>query len=51
MLVTDVRLPGQLDGWQIAERCREHDPELPVILRNGLLACHTPSRPRQPHRA
>jgi CheY-like chemotaxis protein len=31
VLITDVKLPGQVDGWQIAERCREHDPELPVI--------------------
>ena len=22
VLVTDVRLPGGIDGWQIAERCR-----------------------------
>ena len=31
VLVTDIRLPGRIDGWQIAERCREHDPGLPVI--------------------
>jgi DNA-binding NtrC family response regulator len=31
VLVTDIRLPGRIDGWQIAERCREHDPDLPVI--------------------
>ena len=35
MLVTDIRLPGQVDGWQIAERCREHDPGLPVIYATG----------------
>ncbi|TYL84720.1 response regulator [Bradyrhizobium cytisi] len=35
VLVTDVRLPGQVDGWQIAERCREQDPELPVIYATG----------------
>ncbi|MGO4513527.1 response regulator transcription factor [Bradyrhizobium sp. 2TAF36] len=27
VLVTDVRLPGQVDRWQIAERCREQDPD------------------------
>jgi CheY-like chemotaxis protein len=37
VLVTDIRLPGPIDGWQVAERCREHDPELPVI---------SPSAPR-----
>ena len=35
VLVTDIRLPGPVDGWQIAERCREHDPELPVIYATG----------------
>ena len=41
VLVTDVRLPGGIDGWQIAERCREHDPALPVIYATG----YSPSRP------
>jgi CheY-like chemotaxis protein len=35
VLVTDIQLPGQIDGWDIAERCREHDPELPVIYATG----------------
>lgn len=35
VLVTDVGLPGHVDGWQIAERYREQDPELPVIYANG----------------
>lgn len=35
VLVTDVRLPGQLDGWQIAERYREQNPDLPVIYATG----------------
>lgn len=35
VLVTDIRLPGDIDGWQIAERCREHDPFLPVIYATG----------------
>jgi DNA-binding NtrC family response regulator len=35
VLVTDIRLPGRIDGWQIAERCREHNPELPVIYATG----------------
>jgi hypothetical protein len=33
--VTDIRPPGRIDGWQIAERCREHDPGLPVIYATG----------------
>lgn len=35
VLVTDIRLPGGIDGWQIAECCREHDPFLPVIYATG----------------
>jgi hypothetical protein len=32
VLVTDIKPPGRIDGWQIAERCREHDP---VICATG----------------
>nr|WP_249817028.1 response regulator [Bradyrhizobium sp. 160] len=42
VLVTDIRLPGDVDGWQIAERCREHDPDLPVIYATGF----SPTTPR-----
>lgn len=35
VLVTDIMLPGKIDGWQIAEHCRQHDPELPVIYATG----------------
>lgn len=35
VLVTDIKLPGEVDGWQIAERCREHNPRLPVIYATG----------------
>jgi CheY-like chemotaxis protein len=35
VLVTDINLPGRLDGWQIAERFREHDPGLRVIYATG----------------
>ena len=31
VLVTDIRLPGNLDGWDVAELCRETKPWLPVI--------------------
>lgn len=42
VLVTDIRLPGAIDGWEIAERCREHDPDLPVIYTTG----YSPGSPR-----
>jgi two-component system, response regulator PdtaR len=30
-LITDIRLSGAVDGWDVAERWRERDPILPVI--------------------
>ena len=35
ILFTDIRLPGEITGWDIAERCRESDPRLPVIYATG----------------
>jgi DNA-binding NtrC family response regulator len=35
VLFTDIRLPGKVDGWQIAEHCSEHDLDLPVIYATG----------------
>lgn len=43
MLVTDIKLPGRIDGWQIAERGREHDPALQLIYATGF--CPTAPRP------
>ena len=30
-LVTDIRLGGAVDGWQVAQQAREAFPDLPVI--------------------
>jgi CheY-like chemotaxis protein len=30
LMITDIRMP-RLDGWTLAERARELDPELPVL--------------------
>jgi CheY-like chemotaxis protein len=36
VLVTDINLGnGKLDGWEVARRAREIDPELPVIYMTG----------------
>jgi DNA-binding response OmpR family regulator len=35
VLITDIGLPGHVDRWQVAERCREHDPGLLVIYATG----------------
>jgi CheY-like chemotaxis protein len=34
-LFTDIRLPGNVDGWDIAEHCRQLNPSLPVIYATG----------------
>jgi hypothetical protein len=31
----DITLPGNVEGWQITERRREHDRGLPVIYATG----------------
>ena len=38
VLITDIKLPGKVDGWQVADRCREHDPALPVVYATGFSA-------------
>ena len=35
VLFTDMRLPGGLDGWQLAATAREAKPELSVIYATG----------------
>jgi DNA-binding response OmpR family regulator len=37
-LVTDIQLPGKVDGWEVAERCRASDPDLPVIYATAVHA-------------
>ena len=34
-LVTDIRLQGDGDGWQVARRARELNPLLPVVYMSG----------------
>jgi len=42
-LFTDIRLPGRVDGWDIAEHCRNVNPDLPVVYATGY--SHTKHRP------
>jgi CheY-like chemotaxis protein len=35
LLLTDIRLPGSVDGWGVAERARERFSKLPVIYVTG----------------
>ncbi|MFZ5714908.1 MAG: response regulator transcription factor [Bradyrhizobium sp.] len=34
-LVTDVNLPGDRDGWEVARAAREIDPHFPVVYMTG----------------
>lgn len=43
LLFTDIRLPGALDGWDLAERARALNPALPVIYVTG----YSTEQPRQ----
>ena len=38
VLFTDIRLPGRLDGWELAEQARTRYPDLPVIYATGFSA-------------
>jgi FixJ family two-component response regulator len=40
--LTDIRLPGRLTGWDIAERARETAPDIQVLYLTG----YTPQAPR-----
>jgi DNA-binding NtrC family response regulator len=35
LVITDVRMPGQLDGLGLAQWARANKPELPVIICSG----------------
>ena len=35
LLFTDIRLPGTLDGWDVAEHCRASHPSIPVVYASG----------------
>lgn len=38
LLFTDIRLPGSVDGWQLAEAARAKYPHMPVIYATGYTA-------------
>lgn len=42
VLFTDIRLPGNVSGWDIAEICRERHPNVRVIYATG----YSDSEPR-----
>lgn len=36
VLFTDIKMPGDIDGWQLAERCKQLIPGVKVIYATGL---------------
>jgi CheY-like chemotaxis protein len=43
LIFTDIRLPGKITGWDIAEHCRGANPTIPVIYATGY--SHVQPRP------
>ena len=43
-LVTDISLRGKIDGWEVAQRAREIDPEFPIVYVSGISAADWPSK-------
>ena len=43
-LVTDIRLPGGPDGWEIARRARELRSDLPIVYTTADSAADWPAR-------
>jgi DNA-binding response OmpR family regulator len=37
-LVTDIKLVGMMNGWEVAKRAREIDPQFPIVYMTGASA-------------
>jgi DNA-binding NtrC family response regulator len=35
VIITDIRMPGSMNGWDVAEAARKHHPTIPVIYMTG----------------
>jgi CheY-like chemotaxis protein len=44
LIITDVRMPGQIDGLQLAAQAKRYDPNRPVIIVSGHLTAQDVSR-------
>jgi CheY-like chemotaxis protein len=42
LLFTDIRMPGRMDGWDLAEEARRRDPAIKVVYTTG----YSQERPR-----
>jgi DNA-binding response OmpR family regulator len=43
-LVTDINLLGRLNGWEIAQKAREIDPQFPIVYVSGAAAADWASK-------
>ncbi len=43
-LVTDIKLLGRIDGWEIAQKAREIEPGFPVLYMSGAEAANWASK-------
>jgi CheY-like chemotaxis protein len=43
-LVIDISLRGKMDGWEVAKKAREIDPEFPVVYMSGASAADCPPK-------
>jgi CheY-like chemotaxis protein len=43
-LVTDINLRGKMDGWEVARRAREINPEFPIVYMSGAGAAEWTSK-------
>lgn len=49
LLITDVVMPGELDGYALARRARERDPSLPIIYTTGFARVASVRAPGAPY--
>ena len=43
-LVTDIRLRGRMDGWEVARQAREINSQFPVVYMSGANAADWPAK-------
>ena len=43
-LVTDINLTGKMNGWEVAQRARETEPDFPVVYMSGAAAADWTSK-------
>jgi CheY-like chemotaxis protein len=44
LMITDIRMPGKIDGWALANVVRNQAPTMPIVFMSG----YTPNAPSLP---